>query len=120
MGADLFLRKLAALRLGVRGIYLTPKHLLVGGTLGGRLRLTKVPIFFDLEAGVVTEVTPSDQAERLSKDFALLVSAGIGGDIAGGRFFWRVGGIVIISDEKMAGKKGTVRGGGTVGLGARF
>lgn len=124
VGADLTLGRIASFNIGVRGIYLTPQHLLAGGTLGFRLlqeggrgpgRPVENPLFFDLEAGVLAEL-PITAAERLTGDAQFLISAGVGQEIGhqGPRFFWRVGGFALVSDE------GSVLGGGTAGGGVRF
>lgn len=125
LGADLVLNQIYSLRLGMRGVYLTPDHLLAGGTIGLRilegenerisLRDVENPLFFDLEGGVLAEITPTDR-DRISRNISVLGSAGIGQEFGrqGPRFFWKVGGFVIISDE------GQVGGGGTAGAGVRF
>ena len=125
-GPELILGRIASLNLGARGIYLTPNHLLAGGAL--RLRLTEDvgsdfdpsrrvdnPFFFDIEAGVLGEIPVGDTA-RLMGDVHTLLSAGFGQEYGrdGPRFFWRLGGFTLISDEA------TAIGGGTGGLGARF
>ena len=122
LGADLVLNQIYSLRLGARGVYLTPDNLLVGGSLGLRIlqegqpgRRVENPLFFDLEAGILAEVTPQE-ANRLTNNVAGLGAAGIGQEFGtqGPRFFWRLGGFVIISDRK------ELSGGGTAGVGVRF
>lgn len=123
VGADLVLGRIASFNVGARGIYLTPQHLLAGGALGFRLlqgtqdfgSRVENPMFFDLEAGVLAEL-PVGDAARLTGDAQFLLSAGFGQEIGrqGPRFFWRVGGFVLISDE------GGALGGGTAGGGVRF
>jgi hypothetical protein len=132
LGADLILGDIASLRLGARGVYLTPGHLLAGGTVGTRLLETggdggKVdqPLFFDVEAGVLGELAPAD-AGRFTDRVAGFASVGVGKEYgqAGARFFWRVGGFVMVSDRAFgdlpAGEAKPVAGGGTFGVGARF
>jgi hypothetical protein len=128
VGADLVLGEIWSLRLGARGIYLTPNHLLVGGTLGVRALQTEErgafgpsapierPLFFDIEAGLLRELDSTD-SERLTNKLAVYGSAGFGREYGtrGARFFWRAGGFVIISDQD---KK--VSAGGTLGVGGRF
>jgi hypothetical protein len=126
LGADLILGKIVSLRLGARGVYMTPDHLFTGGSIGMRVLQPESssmsfagrvenPLFFDIEAGILAEVLPSD-AGRLSEDLVGFGSLGIGQEFGrrGARFFWRVGGFVIVSDTL------TVAGGGTAGAGIRF
>ncbi len=131
VGADLILGRIASLNLGARGVYLSPDHLLVGGTVGTRIlessgdrpgfggRVSN-PLFFDLEAGLLAEI-PTREVGRLRGNFHLMISAGVGQEFGteGARFFWRVGGFVLISDEAFSGSEG-VLGGGTAGVGVRF
>jgi hypothetical protein len=124
VGADLMLGRLNSLNLGVRGIYLTPDRLMAGGTVGlhavqsGESRpgeRVENPLFFDLEAGVVGQLSTTESA-RIMNRAAVFGSTGIGQEYgtAGSRFFWRLGGYVIVSDRK------EVAGGASVGLGVRF
>lgn len=108
------INRIHALRLGARGIYMTPDRLLIGGVAGYRARIVR-PVYFDTELGLLGEVVPSD-AERLSRKISFFASAGVGTEHGrkGTKFFWRVGGFVIISDEKR------VVGGATGALGVRF
>jgi hypothetical protein len=139
VGADLILGNIYSLRLGARGVYLTPDHLLAGGTVGFRVLQSdpdrpgsdrvERPLFFDVEAGILAELTPSDTT-RFTNSFAGYASVGVGQEFGqqGPRFFWRVGGFVVVSDR--AGSSGTggtgastpppVAGGGTAGVGVRF
>jgi hypothetical protein len=126
-GADLILGNIYSFRLGVRGVYLTPETLLAGGTIGfrvlqspegGRLgERVERPLFFDLEAGLLTELTP-DQTQRVSNGLVGVGSVGVGQEFgtSGARFFWRVGGMVLISDRDV--KSPGV--GATAGAGVRF
>jgi hypothetical protein len=129
VGADLILGRIASFHLGARGVLLSPKHVLAGGTVGFRLSQTgesrlgeqvENPLFFDLEAGVLAELRPED-ADRLTKHVALLGSAGVGQEFgtSGTRIFWKVSGYVIISDRKQP-EGGAVGGGATAGVGVRF
>lgn len=124
IGADLILGNIASFNIGARGIYLSPDHLLLGGAIGFRLRETEDgfstagpvtnPLFFDIDLGILAEVPVSDMP--LGGNVQFLLSPGFGQEIGreGPRFFWRVGGFVLISDE------GGALGGGTAGGGARF
>ncbi|HJP89022.1 MAG TPA: DUF4157 domain-containing protein [Candidatus Limnocylindrales bacterium] len=123
-GADLVLGRINSLNLGVRGIYLTPDRLLAGGTIGyrsvqsGESKLgdgVQNPLFFDVEAGVVGQLNGTEQT-KVMRNAGFFASAGVGQEYgtAGTRFFWRVGGYVIVSDRKEA------FGGGTVGVGVHF
>lgn len=126
-GADLILGRIDSFRLGARGVYLTPNHLLAGGAIGARFmqgpgvgafsERPQNPLFFDVEAGLLTELRPSD-ATRLTNNVAGLGSIGVGQEFgtSGGRFFWRVGAFVLISDRDP--RNPTL--GGTAGIGARF
>ena len=122
-GADLVLGRITSLNLGVRGIYLTPDRLLAGGTIGIRTLQTaepqlggevRNPLFFDLEAGVVGQLNAAE-SNRILNRVAVVGSAGVGQEFgtSGSRFFWRLGGYVVISD------RGNVAG-GTAGVGIRF
>ncbi|WP_045855612.1 eCIS core domain-containing protein [Teredinibacter purpureus] len=119
LGADVILGRLHGLRLGVRGLYLTPDRLLLGGAMGLRALEDGInvnnPLFFDIEAGVLAEVPTADTA-NLRNRYRALGAIGIGQEMGatGTRFFWRVGGYVIISDE------GIRSGGPTGGVGLRF
>lgn len=129
LGADLLLGKIHSLDIGARGVYLTPKHLLVGGTVGMRMRqgaddrggLVDNPLFFDVEAGVLRELGPTD-ATRLTNSIAGFGSIGIGQELGrrGARFVWRVGGFVIVSDKSNAQGKPIVEGGATGSVGVVF
>jgi hypothetical protein len=136
VGADLILGDIHQLRLGARGVYLTPGHVLAGGTVGTRILedggtggKVENPLFFDVEAGVLAELTPGD-AGRFTDHFAGFASAGVGQEYgtSGARFFWRVSGFVIVSDrafkdlpETPSGGGGKpVAGGGAAGIGVRF
>jgi hypothetical protein len=122
LGADLILSTLVDLRLGARGVYLTPGHLMAGGAAGVRWlqgegeqgRVTN-PIFFDVEAGVLAELTPTDVA-RITDHVAGFGAVGIGQEFGrqGPRMFWQVGGFVIVTDRL------DVIGGGMAGGGVRF
>jgi hypothetical protein len=113
--AEIALNRIFSLRLGARGVYLSPDYLFAGGTVGARARLPSNPLFFDLDAGFLGEIPVSDR-ERFSKDVSGFISAGTGLEFGrrGTRFFLRAGGFVIISD------RGPIGGGGTFGLGIRF
>jgi hypothetical protein len=124
VGADLVLGRLSSLNLGVRGVYLTPDRLLVGGTLGVRFlqpgdagsgRAVENPIFFDIEAGVVGQLNSAESA-RIMERVAGFGSAGFGQEYgtSGSRVFWRLGGYAIVSD------RGQWSGGGSLGVGVRF
>jgi hypothetical protein len=115
LGADLLLGKLDAFHVGPRGIYLSPGHVLVGGVAGVRLINPESPIFFDLEAGIVAEVS-APEAERLTRHFAVLAGGGLGHEFGttGTRFFVKVGGFALVSDTGQAG------GAATAGAGVRF
>lgn len=126
VGADLILGNIHSLRLGARGIYLTPQSLLVGGTVGYRILGTEGsrigeraerPFFFDLEAGVLTELTP-DQTQRVSNGLVGVGAIGAGQEFgtSGPRFFWRVGAMVLISDRDVRSPAAV----GTLGAGIRF
>jgi hypothetical protein len=130
VGADVILGQIYALHLGARGVYLSPDRLLAGGTVGLRVTQTgdtkpgdrvENPLFFDLEAGVLKELNPSD-ASRLTNNVALLGSASVGQEYgtSGTRFFWKLGGYVIISDRQQPSGAATVGGGATAGVGFRF
>lgn len=122
LGADLILSTIVDLRLGARGVYLTPDHLMAGGAAGVRWlqgegeqgRVTN-PIFFDVEAGVLAELTPTDAA-RITDHVAGYGAVGIGQEFGrqGPRMFWQVGGFVIVTDRL------DVIGGGMAGGGVRF
>ena len=84
LGADFILGDIHQLRLGARGIYLTPDHLLAGGTIGTRILQdggtggkVENPLFFDAEAGVLAELNPSE-AGRFTDDVAGFASVGVG------------------------------------------
>ncbi|HTE83387.1 MAG TPA: DUF4157 domain-containing protein [Dehalococcoidia bacterium] len=124
VGADLILGRLHSLNLGVRGVYLTPDRLLAGGTVGFRAvqtgdggpgRTVENPLFFDLEAGVVGQLN-SNESSRIMDRVALFGSAGIGQEYgtSGSRFFWRLGGYVIVTDRQQTA------GGGSFGVGVHF
>ncbi len=125
-GADLILGDIASFNIGARGIYLSPDHLLLGGAAGFRLRETPDgfsstgpvtnPLFFDIDLGILAEVPVSDLP--LGGDFQFLLSPGFGQEFGrdGPRFYWRVGGLVLISNESTP----TVIGGGAGGVGGRF
>ncbi|MDB4950966.1 MAG: hypothetical protein JWM27_3615, partial [Gemmatimonadetes bacterium] len=109
VGADLILGNIHSLRIGARGIYLTPDHLFTGGTLGYRILQSdgdgpgsrvERPFFFDVEAGLLHEVTPA-AATRFSDSVVGYGGVGVGQEMgtSGARFFWRVGGFVMISDR---------------------
>ncbi|HEX9776197.1 MAG TPA: DUF4157 domain-containing protein [Actinomycetota bacterium] len=123
VAADLVLGRIDSFRIGARGVYLTPQVGLVGGTIGGRLlqgetgRPVTNPIFFDVEAGVLAELTPNE-ADRITNRVAGFGSVGVGQELGkeGPRFFWRVGGYVIVSDREAS----RFSGGATVGTGVRF
>jgi len=136
VGADLILGNIHQLRLGARGVYLTPGHVLAGGTVGTRILeggglggKVENPLFFDVEAGVLAELAPGD-AGRFTDNVAGFASAGVGQEYGtqGARFFWRVSGFVIVSDrafkdmpETPSGGGGKpVAGGGAAGVGVRF
>ncbi len=122
LGADLILSTIVDLRLGARGVYLTPDRLMAGGAAGVRWlqgegeqgRVTN-PIFFDVEAGVLAELTPTDAA-RITEHVAGYGAVGIGQEFGrqGPRMFWQVGGFVIVTDRL------DVIGGGMAGGGVRF
>jgi hypothetical protein len=122
LGADLILERIASLRVGARGVYLSPDHLFAGGAIGFRFLQgtdevrgrVENPLFFDIEAGVLAEITPSD-ATRVTNHVAAFGSAGIGQEYgrSGTRFFWNVGGFVIVTDRGEAG------GGAAAGVGFR-
>jgi Domain of unknown function (DUF4157) len=130
-GADLILGRLTSLRLGVRGVYLTPDHLLAGATAGLRVvgdeggvgfrEAVDRPWFFDLEAGVLAPLTPGE-ADRLINRIGGIGGIGLGQEFgrSGTRVFWRLGGYMIISDRADAAGNPRVGGGGTLGLGVRF
>lgn len=126
VGANLLLGRISAMKIGVRGIYLTPDHLLVGPTLGYRFlqqedptqfssRSIENPFFFDIDAGVLAAL-PVGKGEQLKKKAHFLFSAGFGQEYGkkGTRFFWKVGGFVLVSDKK------EVLGGPSAGVGGRF
>ena len=123
VGADLLLGRIDALHVGVRGVYLSPTHLLAGGTVGYRLlegesrpgQPVENPLFFDLEAGLLIELTPT-QGDRLTQHVAGIGGAAIGQEFgtSGTRFFWKLGGFVIVTDQNQWG------GGATAGIGVRF
>jgi hypothetical protein len=128
VGGTVILDRLHSLRVGVRGVYLTPGSLLVGGTAGYRAvqgpngitpgqKVTR-PLFFDLEAGVLRELAEGDTAAFRSK-FALYGSAAVGQQL-GSRFFWRAGGFVVVSDQRDAGGNVQTAYGATLGGGVRF
>jgi hypothetical protein len=121
VGADVLLRTFADLHLGARGIYLTPDQLFSGGTVGMRFLQGEAdgrgqsynPLFFDLEGGVVTPLTTAASA-RFSSQIVGLAQLGLGQEIGrqGPRFFWQIGGFVLVSDQPI--------GGATAGAGLRF
>jgi hypothetical protein len=130
VGADVILGRIAALHVGPRGVYLSPDHLLAGGSFGLRVTQTgesrpgdrvENPLFFDIDAGVLAELHPSD-ATRLTNNVAVMGSASVGQEYgtSGARFFWKVGGYVIISDRAQPGGGVTAGGGATAGVGFRF
>lgn len=124
-GADLILGNIASFNIGPRGIYLSPDHLLLGGAIGFRLRETEGrfssagpvinPLFFDIDLGILAEVPIGDMP--LGGDVQFMLSPGFGQEIGrdGPRFFWRIGGLVLISNESTP----TVFGGGTGGADRR-
>ena len=122
--ADLVLGRITSLNLGARGIYLTPNRLFAGGAVGLQFNqagdsrpgaTVENPLFFDIEAGVVGQLN-SAEADRVLNHVGAYGSLGVGQEFgtSGARFFWRVGGYVVISD------RGESFGGGTAGIGARF
>jgi hypothetical protein len=125
LGADLILGKIHSLRLGVRGVYLTPSRLLAGGSIGYRVyqqegetpfaRSVENPLFFDIEAGILAELS-SGEAARITNDVAGLGSVGVGQIFGqeGTRLFWRIGGYVIVTDQ------GEATYGGSLGAGVSF
>jgi hypothetical protein len=125
-GADLILGDIASFNIGPRGIYLSPDHLLLGGAVGFRLRETADgfssvgpvtnPLFFDIDLGILAEVPVSEMP--LGGDIQFMLSPGFGQEIGrdGARFYWRVGGLVLISNESTP----TALGGGVGGVGGRF
>lgn len=122
LGADVVLRTLVDLRVGARGVYLTPDHLFAGGTVGmrwlqgeGMQGPVRNPMFFDLEAGVLAELNPTDSS-RITDHIAGFGQVGVGQEFGrqGTRFFWRVGGFVVVTDRL------DVIGGGSAGAGVRF
>jgi hypothetical protein len=125
-GADLILGNIASFNIGPRGLYLSPDHLLLGGAAGFRLRETEDgfssagrvtnPLFFDIDLGILAEVPVGELP--LGGDIQFMLSPGIGQEFGrdGPRFYWRVGGLVLISNESAP----TVLGGGTGGIGGRF
>ncbi len=123
-GADLVLGRISSLNLGARGVYLTPDRLFAGGAVGIRFgqsagdragQRVENPLFFDIEAGVVGQLNATE-ASRVMDRVGLFGSAGVGQEYgtSGNRFFWRLGGFVIVSD------RGNASGGGTAGIGVRF
>ena len=134
VGADLLLGRISAFGLGGRGVYVTPKHLLAGPVISFRYfdydtggfghRAVNNPLFFDIEAGALFEIPTAEGEEitedtiKITEDFAGYASAGIGQEIgtSGPRFYWRLGGFVVISDKKDT----RFGGGGTAGIGGRF
>jgi len=117
---ELILAQIHALRVGVRGVYLTPNHLMVGGAVGYRKLSDTGPLYFDIEAGLLHEVTP-DSAERLTNSVTGLVSAGFGGEHGSesARFTWQIGGFMLIYDHP-AGMGVGVSGGPAGSIGASF
>lgn len=125
-GADLILGDIASFNIGPRGLYLSPDHLLLGGAVGLRVRETEDgfssagpvtnPLFFDIDLGILAEVPVSELP--LGGDIQFMLSPGIGQEFGrdGPRFYWRVGGLVLISNESTP----TAQGGGTGGVGGRF
>jgi hypothetical protein len=121
VGADVLLRTFADLHLGARGIYLTPDQLFAGGTAGMRFLQGEAdgrghndhPLFFDLEGGVVMRLTSATSAS-LRSQIAGFAQLGFGQEIGrqGPRFFWQIGGFVLVSDQPI--------GGATAGAGLRF
>ena len=124
VGADLLLGRISALSLGPRGIYLSPDRLLAGGAVGlhavqsGENRPgegVENPLFFDLEAGVVGQLNTGESSKIMDRA-ALFGSLSVGQEYgtSGSRFFWKVGGYVIVSDRK------ETSGGLNAGIGVRF
>lgn len=125
-GADLILGDIASFNIGPRGLYLSPDHLLLGGAVGLRVRETEDgfssagpvtnPLFFDIDLGILAEVPVSELP--LGGDIQFMLSPGIGQEFGrdGPRFYWRVGGLVLISNESTP----AALGGGTGGVGGRF
>ncbi|GAB5400935.1 MAG: hypothetical protein Aureis2KO_25200 [Aureisphaera sp.] len=125
MDLTLALSQLDSLRIGARGVYLTPDRLFAGGTLGyRRYRDDSNPLFFDIEAGILREILPTE-TDRLSDAVMGFGSAGIGQEYGqeGPRFFWRLGGFVMISDRPLDSSGSSsqqVGGGPTLGAGLRL
>jgi Domain of unknown function (DUF4157) len=122
VGADLILERIAGLGLGARGVYMSPDRLLTGPALSMRfLSDGNNPLFFDIEAGALFEI-PTSTSGRISDVLSGYGSVGIGQEYgtSGARFFWRVGGFVIISDRLDTSTGGGVGGGVTGGVGLRL
>jgi len=122
VGADLILERIAGLGIGGRGVYLSPDRLLAGPALSGRaLGEGDKPLFFDIEAGVLFEIS-SSTSSRIANTLTGYASAGLGREFgrSGGRFFWRLGGFVIISDRLDTHTGAGFGGGVTAGAGVNF
>jgi hypothetical protein len=133
LGADVILNVLGGLRLGVRGLYMTPKGLMLGPSVGYRAlqgdggEPVERPVYFDLDGGLLFELSPMG-AERVSKVVSGFGGLGIGQQypVGGARLWWRLGGMVIITDRKPEAAPGqkagpvTAGGGGQAGFGATF
>jgi hypothetical protein len=134
LGADAIFNVLGGLRLGARGIYMTPDHMLLGPGIGYRFLQgdgndpVQRPFFFDLEAGVLFELSPGG-ADRVSNVVSGFGGIGVGQEFGrvGPRFWWRVGGMVVVTDRPQV-DAGTGRqtapvtpgGGGHAGVGVTF
>lgn len=127
--------------LGLRGIYLSPPlsntdyagNFFGGGALSLRYRAAGGgwSWYVDGEGGVLGEISPDD-TKKITDKAAGMVGFGVGmesGEV-GPRFFWRLGGIFIISDQSEPLPAGMPppekspgpawQGGGVLGAGARF
>ena len=122
--ANLIFADLHALGVGVRGIYLSPDRLLAGGVLNYRILedtndelytsgSSGNPYYFDLEAGFLGTIHAGD-ADKALGGVSLYGGAGLGQEYGtvGPRFYWRLGGFVIVSDFDFKEKVGGVGAGG--------
>ena len=134
LGADAIFNVLGGLRLGLRGIYMTPDHMLLGPGIGYRAlqgdgsEPVQRPFFFDLEAGVLFELSPAG-ASRVTNAFSGFGGVGLGQEFGreGARFWWRVGGMLVITDKPQVDSATsrqsapvTVGGSGHGGVGVSF